>query len=514
MGEAQSGPTGPDLTAGVATDDIADGSMLLGHVGEASVLVARCGDEFFAISASCSHYGGPLADGILVGDTVRCPWHHACFSLRTGEALQPPAISRITCWLVERRGEKIVVTNRKDGQVATKDHGSRPAAGLPGKIIIVGGGAAGFAAAEKLRRERYQGNIVMLSDDSTPPVDRPNLSKDYLAGTASEDWIPLRPVDFYSENGIDLRLRAVVAAIDVRSREVGLADGTTVSYDRLLLATGAEPIRLSIPGMELPHVHTLRSFADAHAIVERAKAARRAVVLGASFIGLEVAASLRARDIEVHVVAPEKVPMERILGAQMGDFVRTLHEEHGVIFHLEDVATTIDSKRIVLKSGGALDADLVVAGVGVRPRIELAEKAGLAVERGVVVDTYLRSSAPDIFAAGDIARWPDPLSGEYIRVEHWVVAERQGQSAALNLLGDSEKFLAVPFFWSQHYDVPINYVGHAEKWDEITIDGDIASRDCLLQYKRNGRVLAVASIYRDAENLNAEAAMEQVVAAK
>jgi apoptosis-inducing factor 3 len=514
MGEAQSDSTGPDLAVGVAADDIADGSMLLGHVGEASVLVARRGEEFFAISASCSHYGGPLADGILVGDTVRCPWHHACFSLRTGEALHPPAMSRITCWLVERRGEKIVVTNEKEVQVPAKNRGSWPSAGLPGKIIIVGGGAAGFAAAEKLRRERYQGSIVMLSDDDAPPVDRPNLSKDYLAGTANEDWIPLRPDDFYSANGIDLRLKARVAAIDVQSHEVRLADGTTLSYDRLLLATGAEPIRLSIPGMELAHVHTLRSFADSRAIVERAKGARRAVVLGASFIGLEVAASLRARDIEVRVVAPEKIPMERILGAQMGDFVRTLHEEHGVIFHLEDVATTIDARRVALRSGGALDADLVVAGVGVRPRIELAEKAGLAVERGVVVDTYLRTSAPDIFAAGDIARWPDRLSGENIRVEHWVVAERQGQSAALNLLGDNEKFLAVPFFWSQHYDVPINCVGHAEKWDGITIDGDIMSRDCLLRYTRDGRVLAVASIYRDVENLNAEAAMEQVVASK
>jgi apoptosis-inducing factor 3 len=514
MGEAQSGPIGPDLTVGVAADDVADGSMLLGHVGDASVLLARRADQFFAISAACSHYGGPLADGILVGDTVRCPWHHACFSLRTGEALHPPAMSGITCWLVERRGEKIVVTNEKEVPVPTKDRGSRPTAGLPGKIIIIGGGAAGFAAAEKLRPERYQGSIIMLSDDDAPPVDRPNLSKDYLAGTASEDWIPLRPDGFYSENGIDLRLKASVAAIDVRSHEVRLADGTTISYDRLLLATGAEPIRLPIPGMELPHVHTLRSFADARAIVERAEAARRAVVLGASFIGLEVAASLRARDIEVHVVAPEKLPMERILGAQMGDFVRALHEEHGVIFHLEDVATTIDGGRVALRSGGTLDADLVVAGVGVRPRIELAEKAGLAVERGVVVDVYLRSSAPDIFAAGDIARWPDRLSGENIRVEHWVVAERQGQSAALNLLGDNEKFLAIPFFWSQHYDVPINYVGHAENWDEIAIDGDIASRDCLLRYKYNGRVLAVASIYRDAENLKEEAAMEQVVAAK
>jgi apoptosis-inducing factor 3 len=201
--------------------------------------------------------------------------------------------------------------------------------------------------------------------------------------------------------------------------------------------------------------------------------------------------------------------MERILGQQIGDFVRALHEEHGVVFHLEDTAGAIDHNRIALKSGGTLDADLVIAGIGVRPRTELAGKAGLRLDRGVIVDAYLETSVPGLFAAGDIARWPDPHSGENIRVEHWVVAERQGQTAALNMLGHREKFTAVPFFWSQHYDVPINYVGHAEKWDELTIDGDVMAKDCLLRYKRNGRVLAVASIYRDVESLKAEVAMER-----
>jgi apoptosis-inducing factor 3 len=500
-----------DLTKGIALSALADGKSVVGHVGEEEVLLVRRGEDVFAIGAHCTHYHGPLGDGLVVGDTVRCPWHHACFDLKSGRALRPPALSDLPCWVVEKRADNTIFVRDKKRGLQAKATGSG-AARPPGRIVIVGGGAAGFAAADTLRREQYQGSIVFLSSDTAAPVDRPNLSKDYLAGNAPEDWVPLRSDSYYADNGIDLQLDVTVSGIDVRSHEVVLADGRKVRYDRLLLATGAEPVRLSIPGAQQPHVLTLRSLADCQAIIARADEARHAVVIGASFIGLEVAASLRARKIEVQVVAPERRPMERILGAQMGDFVRDLHQEHGVVFHLEDTAVNIENNRVRLKTGGGLDADFVVAGIGVRPRLALAEMAGLALDRGVAVDTYLETNAADIFAAGDIARWPDPHTGENIRVEHWVVAERQGQTAARNMLGYREKFTAVPFFWSQHYDVPINYVGHAETWDDLTIEGDIQAKDCLLRYKRNGRVLAVASIFRDVDSLQAEVAMEREAA--
>jgi NADPH-dependent 2,4-dienoyl-CoA reductase/sulfur reductase-like enzyme len=349
----------------------------------------------------------------------------------------------------------------------------------------------------------------MLSKDDSTPIDRPNLSKDYLAGSAPEDWMPLRPDDWYAENKIDLRLKTEVAAIDAKTRDVTLGDGSKLPFDKLLLATGAEPVRLSLPGADKAHVHLLRSFSDSRAIIAGAQTAKRAVVIGASFIGLEVAASLRAREIEVHVVAPEKRPLEKVFGPQIGDFVRALHEEHGVKFHLENSVTAIGDKDVTLKSGDTLAADLVVIGVGVRPRIALAEKAGLAIEKGVSVNEFMETSVPGIYAAGDIARWPDRTTGAKIRVEHWVVAERQGQTAALNMLGERMPLTLPAFFWSQHYDVPINYVGHAEGWDEIAIEGDVMQRDCVVRYKSGGKVMAVASIYRDLDSLKAGLAMEQ-----
>jgi len=509
MSSEQSKPKGPDLAAGVPLGDISEGSMVAGHVGDDAVLLARRGDELLAIGSTCSHYGGPLAEGLLVDETVRCPWHHACFSLRTGEALAAPAFNPLPCWRVEKRDGKAFVREKIERAQPRALARPRAATGQPDRVVIVGGGAAGFAAAEMLRREGFAGSLTMLSDDDSAPYDRPNCSKDYLAGNAPEEWMPLRPAEFYKDQEIDLRLRTRVSGIDLKARQLSLADGHCMAFDKLLLATGAEPVRLDIPGAHRSHVHVLRSLADSRAIIATAKATRRAVVLGASFIGLEVAASLRAREIEVHVAAPEGRPLERVLGREYGDFIRAFHEEHGVIFHLEQTASAIDERNVQLQGGAKLPADLVVIGAGVRPRIELAQDAGLKIDRGVAVDEYLETSEPGVFAAGDIARWPDRHTGEHLRIEHWVVAERQGQTAARNILGQRQRFCDVPFFWSQHYDVPINYIGHAQTWDDLEIDGEIKSRDCLVRYRRNGKVLAVASIFRDLDNLKEELAMQR-----
>jgi NADPH-dependent 2,4-dienoyl-CoA reductase/sulfur reductase-like enzyme/nitrite reductase/ring-hydroxylating ferredoxin subunit len=489
---------------GVAVTDIPDGQILTGTFEGDRVLLVHQGGEFFAIGAHCTHYGGELSKGLIVDDTVRCPLHHACFSLRTGEALRAPALDPIVCWKVEQVDQTLFIREK------LAPEGRKHPVKTPQSMVIVGGGGAGragLAAADTLRREGYDGRITMISAENSPPCDRPNLSKDYLAGTASEDWIPLRPTDYYTQQKIELILNSKVIAIDSKEKQVRLADGRSHTFDALLLATGAEPARLQIEGAD-EQIHYLRSFDDSRAIIARAAEAKSVVIVGASFIGLEVAASLRKRGIQVHVVAPGRQPLERVLGEKVGATIRKLHEAHGVDFHLGTAVKSMDGRHVTLSDDSVLEADFVVAGIGVRPSVTLAEEAGLTIDRGVSVDEYLETSEPGIFAAGDIARWPDPHTGERIRVEHWVVAERQGQTAAKNILGQRIPFDAVPFFWSQHYDTTVNYVGHAEHWDTIRIDGELDTLDCTVNFKLGERTVAVATIGRDLGNLQAEASME------
>jgi NADPH-dependent 2,4-dienoyl-CoA reductase/sulfur reductase-like enzyme len=419
-----------------------------------------------------------------------------------------PAFDPISRWRVERLGNTVFVREQLAAPGRTAASSSKGSQRPPASVVIIGGGAAGFAAANMLRREGYDGPVTLISADESPPYDRPNLSKDYLAGSAPDDWMLLKPPSYYTDQRIDLILKTRVVSLDVEHRQVRVADGTTHTFDRLLLATGADPVKLAVPGATDSQLSYLRTYADCRALVARAAAARQVVIVGGSFIGLEVAASLRSRGLGVHVVALEREPLERALGHEIGQFIRGLHEANGVVFHMQDTIAHLEGRRATLRNGATLDADLVVLGVGVRPAYTLAEQAGLSIDHGVVVNEYLETSAPGIFAAGDIARWPDPRTGEHIRIEHWVVAERQGQVAARNLLGHQERFDAVPFFWTQQFGVTVKYVGHAQSWDETVVDGSFAAKSCAVTYKRAGQTLAVATISRDLESLKVEAEME------
>src|SRR5437667_7575940 len=502
MAEASRDLEGPDFEKGCDIDEVQDGGMLLGHAFGEAILVARQGSQLFAIGATCTHYGGPLAKGLMVDCTVRCPWHHARFDLRTGEAIGAPALSDTPCWNIDKRGRRFFVVGRKEKKPARKPKSS------PASVVIVGAGAAGNAAAEMLRREGYDGPITLIGADEFLPYDRPNLSKDYLAGTAPEEWIPLRAGEFYREQKIETFTNTSATAISTQKKQVTLSDGRSLGYGALLLATGAEPVRLQIPGDDLPHVCYLRTLSDSRRIIEKAKNAKRAIVIGASFIGLEVAASLRERKLEVAVVGKGSLPLEKVLGSELGNLIRETHETHGVQFHLGRTPAAIQQQHVQLDDGTILDCDLVVVGIGVRPNVALAEKAGIATDNGVVVNEFLETNIPGIFAAGDIACWPDPRAGR-MRVEHWVVAERQGQTAARNILGAREPFIAPPVCWSNQFDLAIRYVGHGSRDNRAAVSGDLKAKDASVIFRAGDKVTAVASIGRDLENLKAELALER-----
>ena len=495
--------SGPDLEQGVPLGDLADGAMLAGHVGEDAVLLVRKGEELFAVDAFCTHYHGPLAEGLIVGETIRCPWHHACFELRTGSAACAPAMRPLRVYSTVRDGDTIRV--RADARtvaqpVTTSD---------PAHIVIVGAGAAGSFAASELRRCGFGGRVTLVSAEERLPYDKPNLSKDYLAGRAPKEWIPLRGEEDYASDRIELRLGTTVEGIDAARGEVRLASGETIAFDRLILATGARPRHLDVPAAVSARVFYLRTWADADALLEVAEGKGRVVVIAASFIGLEAAASLRERGLEVTVVGAEERPLERVLGRQVGDFVRHTHDSHGVRFRLGRRPVEIRADGVVLDDGSVETCDFIVAGIGVDPDLGLAEAAGLTVDRGIVVNEYLETSAPNIFAAGDAARFPDARTGAPIRVEHWVAAARQGQAAARNAMGLRERFTAVPFFWSQHYDLVFAYVGHAGRADDAELFGSLTDTNAAVVYRDGGRVAAVATLFRDDVSLAVETAMER-----
>jgi len=500
MGTTSNALTGPDFAAGIELEGLRDGQPTLGHaLGEAVVLV-RQGATCFAVGATCTHYSGPLGEGLVVDGTIRCPWHHARFDLESGRPRGGPGINPLPCFDLVTEGSLVRVTGKR-----TPVSPSAQPSG-PKSVVIVGSGPAGAVVADTLRAEGYAGLVTLVGEEGIP-VDRPNLSKDYLAGTAPEEWLPLRDEAALAEKRITL-VNSRATSLDLSGRRVTLADGTSLAYGALVLATGASPIRPAIPGADGENVLVLRTLADSRRIIEAAtaKGARRAVVVGGGFIGIEAAGALATRKLETTLVLREGVPLGNVLGEKLGRFVEELHTEHGVRF-VRGAVQAIDAEGVTLAGGTRLPADLVVVGVGVRPNVELAQAAGLRVDDGIVVDQHLRTSDPGVFAVGDVARFPYGPEGRLHRVEHFVHAERMGFCAARTLLGHEEPFRMAPFFWSQHYDVPIAYVGSGP-WDAVEVIGDPNKRDVLAVYRRQGRPVALASIYRDIESLRFEALLE------
>ncbi len=492
---------GLDLSAGVPIDTIEEGEVLLGHVGQEAVVLVRHDLEYFAVASTCSHYGGPLELGIVTGDEIHCPWHHSVFCLRTGTALKAPALNPISCWHTEVRDKKIFVTEKKSF-TTTRRKGTEVQ-----QFVIVGSGAAGISAAVTLRRQGFLGSVTIVTGDKSLPYDRPHLSKDYLAGTASEEWIPLWSKDFYLENRITFELNTMVTKVSADPHQLELSNGRSLHYDKCLLAMGGTPNRPPIPGIDRPNVHFLRSLQDCRQIIELTSWASRVVIIGAGFIGLEAAASLRQRNLDVKVVAPEKLPLLKTLGVHVGSFLKHLHESHGVTFHLEVGVKEIRERSVLLDSGVEIECDFIVVGTGIHPNVALAEAAGCHIDRGVLVNEYLETTVPDVYAAGDLARWPDPRTKRSIRVEHWEVAERQGQVAALNMMGDKIPFQDVPFFWTKHYDVSIGYVGHSDRFDRMDLMGNMERQDFAVAFYEDLEVAALLTVGRDRESLLVEEAL-------
>ncbi|HET6536233.1 MAG TPA: FAD-dependent oxidoreductase [Sphingomicrobium sp.] len=503
------GPSGPDLAQGIALGEIPSEGTIAGRVGDAPVLLSRFDGELFAIGGTCTHYGGNLGDGLAESTTVRCPLHHACFDLRTGAVLRAPALDPVDRWQVEVEGKRAFVRHKVGQPHASQSEIDDTIR----NIVIIGGGAAGLACANELRRLGFSGRITMLSADADPPCDRPNLSKDYLAGDAPEEWLWLRNEGWYAKNRIDLRLSTEVTSIDPEARTVHCASGEEFNFDRLLIATGAEPNRLDSPGMDLPNVHMLRSVRDARALIERAQAGAHAVIVGASFIGLEAAAALRQREVEVDIISVEEIPLEHVFGRDLGLQFKALHERQGVRFHLSCIVESFDGNEVELGDGEKIAADFVLVAIGVRPNTALAQAAGATVKDGVVVDGCLQTSQPGIYAAGDIAAYPEPISGETARIEHWTVAQRQGEIAAANMLGKNERFQSAPFFWTEQYGVPVRFVGRASGWDAVTVEGSIESGSLVARYFIEGTHCATATLGHDRMSLEDELTLEQSVSA-
>ncbi|HEX7315066.1 MAG TPA: FAD-dependent oxidoreductase [Pyrinomonadaceae bacterium] len=492
------------------TSDLGDGEMKEVSAGGTRILLARVGGEFHAVGATCPHYGAPLAEGALCGTRVVCPWHHACFDVTTGALVEPPALDSLPRYEVRVEEGRVLARVPDEAEDRVPPRMSRRDGADARVFVILGAGAAGYAAAQTLREDGFRGRVLLVTREDRGPYDRPNLSKDYLQGNVEPEWMPLRPDDFYKEHDIELLRGREVTRVNAHAKTLTFYSGDTLAYDALLVATGGSARRLNIPGSDLRNICLLRGFSDADAVIETAGRSRRCVVVGSSFIGMEAAASLRRRGLDVTVVAPSREPFETTLGPEVGALFRRVHEERGVKFKLGSIVYRFEGTSVVeavtLEGGERIEADMVLAGVGVYPATGFLEGVTLDEGGAVVVDARMRA-ADQLFAAGDIASFPDPRTGERVRIEHWRTAQQQGRVAAHNMAGRSTAFDGVPFFWTRQFDTGLLYVGHAARWDEIVYQGDVTAQDFLAFYVKDGRVLAAAGVNRDRD----VAAIEELI---
>jgi NADPH-dependent 2,4-dienoyl-CoA reductase/sulfur reductase-like enzyme/nitrite reductase/ring-hydroxylating ferredoxin subunit len=482
------------------TSDLRDGEMKEVSANGTRILLARVGEEFHAVGAACPHYGAPLAEGALCGTRVVCPWHHACFDVTTGDLEEPPALDSLPRYEVRVEDGRVLARVPDGAGDRVPPRMSRRDGTDARLFVILGAGAAGYAAAQTLREDGFRGRVALVTREDRAPYDRPNLSKDYLQGHAEPEWMSLRAEEFYKQFDIELLLEREATRVDAAAKTVTFYSGDTLAYDALLVATGGSARRLNIPGSDLKNICLLRGFNDADSIIETAGRSKRVVVVGASFIGMEAAASLRARGLDVTVVAPSREPFKSTLGPEVGALFRRAHEGRGVKFKLGSVVYrfegTSNVEAVTLEGGERIEADMVLVGVGVHPATGFLEGVTLDEDGGVIVDEHMRA-ADGLYAAGDIACFTDPRTGASARIEHWRTAQQQGRVAAHNMAGRHTTFDGVPFFWTRQFDTGLLYVGHAPHWDEIIYSGDVEACDFLAFYVRRGRALAVAGMNRD-----------------
>ena len=495
-------------------DALKNGEMKAFNVNNVDILLSKIDDKFYAVAAFCTHYGAPLEEGVLNGKRIVCPWHHACFHAKSGDLLEPPARDALPSYEVEIENNDVIVKlpeeieSNRLSEMANHDSEKESRA-----YVILGAGAAGNAAAQALREDGFQGHIVMITYENRGPYDRPNLSKDYLQGEADPEWMPLRGEEFYSDNDIELQLNKTVSQINAEDKYITFSSGDTLNYDKLLIASGGIPRRLNLTGSELNNVFALRNFDDADAIIKASEGASSAVIIGASFIGMETADSLRHRKIDVTVIAPEATPLEHIFGSEIGKLFKQLHEENGVKFKLNHTISKLEGDRsvraVILDNGERIEADLVIVGIGVKPATDFIKNIDLESDSSIRVDQYFHVGN-DIYSAGDIATFPYWYSGSDIRIEHWRTAEQQGRIAAHNMAGKKAAYQSIPFFWTVQAGITLRYVGHAKEWDEIVVNGNILDKNFIAFYIKNKKVQAAAGCNRNREM----AAIEELMRTK